>query len=76
MLYNNYVQALNIIETSVALAHAKILLDITDEDLEQWEKEQHEYFKTLGKEPEYNVLAVAYVELLQKLWDIKYVLPL
>ena len=72
MIYNNYVQALDILETeSLTLAHAKISLGIADADLEQWEKDRHEYFEALGKEPEHNLLAIAYVELLQKLQDIK-----
>jgi hypothetical protein len=72
MLYNNYVQALEIIKTeSVALADAKNSLDIQDGDIECWQEEQQSYFKTLGQEQGYDVLAVAYVEALQKLCDIK-----
>jgi hypothetical protein len=72
MIYNNYVQALEILrDESVALAEAKASLQLKDGDLERWEKEQKEYFETLGQEPGYNVLAVAYVELLQKLREVE-----
>jgi hypothetical protein len=72
MIYNNYVQALDIIENeSVALAAAKTSLQIDDGDLERWREEELKYFETLGQEPEYDVHAVAYVELLQNLRDVK-----
>jgi len=72
MLYNNYVQALKIIRTEgSALADTKASLGIGDGDLEKWTDEQEKYFETLGKEPEYDIHAVTYVELLQKLRDIK-----
>jgi hypothetical protein len=75
MIYNNYMQALGIIEAeSIALADAKASLVIQDRDLERWQEEQQAYFETLGQEPEYDVHAVAYVELLQKLRDIKYII--
>jgi hypothetical protein len=74
MIYNNYVQAPTILkEEMVALAEAKASLGIKDGELELWQKEQKEYFETLGEEPAYNVLSVAYVELLQKLRDLKYI---
>lgn len=72
MLYNNYCQALNIVEAeSVALAHTLRSLDISEEDLEKWESEEAAYFKTLGQEPEWDVHAVAYVELLQELRTVQ-----
>jgi hypothetical protein len=68
MLYNSYCQALHIVKTeSVALAHTLKALDVAEEDLEKWELEEAAYFKTLGQEPEWDVHAVAYVELLQEL---------
>jgi hypothetical protein len=68
MLYNNYIQALNIITTnSVVLQDALQSLDITEMDLAQWEIEQNEYFWTLSEEREWDIHTVAYVELLQKL---------
>jgi hypothetical protein len=73
MIYNNYVQALTIIEDeSIALSEAKQSLGIQDGNLERWQQEQQSYFATLGKEPEYDIHATAYVELLQDLRDIKY----
>jgi hypothetical protein len=72
MIYNNYTQALRILDKeAVALAVAHILLRIQDGDLDHWQEEQQAYFATLGQEPEYNMHAVVYVELLQKLRDIK-----
>ena len=68
MLWNNYRQALDIVEhESVALADALRSLKITEADLERWEAEEVVYFKTLGQESEWDVHAVAYVELLQEL---------
>ncbi|KAG0697180.1 hypothetical protein DFH29DRAFT_984382 [Suillus ampliporus] len=72
MILNNYRQALNIVSTeSVALEEAKVALDIQEGDLEKWREEEIEYFRTLGDEPEWDVHAMAYVELLQRLRDIE-----
>jgi hypothetical protein len=72
MLYNNYVQALDIITNdSIALAEAMRSLSIDESTLKQWHEEETEYFKTLGQEPEWDVHAMAYVELLQDLQDLK-----
>jgi hypothetical protein len=72
MLYNNYVQALDIIAgDSLALAEAMASLNIDTQTLKQWHNEELEYFRTLGDEPEWDVHAVAYVELLQELQDLK-----
>jgi hypothetical protein len=68
MLYNNYKQALGIIEDeSLALNHTLQSLGITEADLEKWEHEEAVYFSALGQEPDWNIHAVAYVELLQEL---------
>ena len=76
MLYNNYRQALDIIsEESPALSKAMASFGIDEKVLEQWHEEEVEYFETLGKEPEWDVHAMAYVELLQELRDLEYVLP-
>jgi hypothetical protein len=70
MIYNNYTQALDIINTeSPILSEAKMSLGVSDDDLEAWQAEQAAYFSSLGKEPDHNVHGVAYVELLQKLRD-------
>jgi hypothetical protein len=72
MLHNNYVQALRIIqEDSIAFNEAKVSLGIQDGDLERWHNEQQAYFETIGQESEHDVHAVTYVELLQKLQDIR-----
>ena len=72
MLLKNYLQALDIIENeSLLLSEAKKSLNIQDDDLERWQKEQSEYFDSLGDEPDWDVHAVAYVELLRELHDIE-----
>ena len=77
MLHNNYVQALKIIQDEEpALYHAKQSLNIDEGDLERWHDEEVDYFKTLGKEPEYDIYRVTYVELLQKYREIWWVLDL
>jgi hypothetical protein len=77
MLFNNYTQAVAIIrDDSVAVTEAMKALQIQESDLEKWQKEQVEYFETLGNEAEGDLHAIAYVELLQQLRDIKYVFSL
>jgi hypothetical protein len=72
MLLNNYVQAMKIIEEdSISLAEAMKSLNIQDGDVERWQTEQVEYFANLGKEPEWDIHAVAYVELLQDLQNVE-----
>ena len=72
MLHDNYKQALGIIKNDGhAVDEAKHSLQVTDEDLESWKVEQDEYFLTLGDEPESQVRAIAYVELLQKLRQLE-----
>jgi len=72
-LYNNYVQALKIVnEETLALEHAIESLGIAGtEELEHWQAEELEYLQTLGKEDDYDVMAIAYVERLQELDDIR-----
>ncbi|GBE82649.1 hypothetical protein SCP_0410340 [Sparassis crispa] len=67
-LYNNYRQALDIINNdSATLTEALASLNIQCTDLEKWQQEEAEYFAMLGKEDEWDVHAVAYVQLLQEL---------
>lgn len=74
MLYNNYKQALNIIETdSIALSDGLQSLRVTIQGLIAWEAEEAVYFLTLGEEPEWDAHTVAYVELLQELRSLEYV---
>ena len=73
-LYSNYVQALKILkEESYALEEAMLSLGITGTaQLDEWHQEQVAYLHTLGKEEDYDVLSVAYVELLQELSDLEW----
>ncbi|KAI6015947.1 hypothetical protein EDC04DRAFT_2870426 [Pisolithus marmoratus] len=67
-LHRNYLQALQIIRDEMeAIEQAKWSLGISDQDLTRWKIKQSVYLKSCHKEPEWDVLAVAYVELLQKL---------
>ncbi|KAG1835645.1 hypothetical protein EV424DRAFT_1468103 [Suillus variegatus] len=70
MIYNNYKQALDILSMeSIALDEAKQSLDIQEGDLKTWRQEEIKYFTHLGKETEWDVHAMTYVELLLKLRD-------
>ncbi|KDR81011.1 hypothetical protein GALMADRAFT_241624 [Galerina marginata CBS 339.88] len=71
-IFNNYVQALKIIkEDSYALEHAMESLNIAGTaELDKWQAEELEYLRNLGKEEDYDVMAVAYVERLQELDDV------
>lgn len=72
MLFDNYRQALDIISNDgFALEQAKLSLGIGDVDLQAWRREQSEYLTTLGDESEWDVHAIAYVELLHKLRDAR-----
>ncbi|KAG6859856.1 hypothetical protein C0995_002876 [Termitomyces sp. Mi166 len=63
MLYNNYTQALKIINVDASkLDYAKKELKINEGALKTWHHEQKVYFSTLGQEPEQHVLKIAYVE--------------
>ncbi|KAI6038055.1 hypothetical protein EDC04DRAFT_2570428, partial [Pisolithus marmoratus] len=73
-LHRNYLQALQIIQDKIeAIEQAKWLLGVSDRDLMRWKIELSEYLKSCHKEPEWDALAVAYVELLQKLRAYQYV---
>ncbi|KAG2120942.1 uncharacterized protein F5147DRAFT_741824 [Suillus discolor] len=68
MLYNNYRQALDIIEQEIiTFEHAKLCLDITDDNIKEWQKQQSVYLETLGNEAEWDVHAMTYIELLKNL---------
>ncbi|KAI6013588.1 hypothetical protein BKA83DRAFT_4499963 [Pisolithus microcarpus] len=67
-LYNNYKQALRIIQTNLPeLEKFKRGKDITDNDFESWHWEELEYLKQCAGESDANLIAVQYVELLEKL---------
>ncbi|KAI6015817.1 hypothetical protein PISMIDRAFT_18434 [Pisolithus microcarpus 441] len=67
-LYNNYKQALCIIQThSAELERFKHSKDISDNDFESWHQEELEYLKRCAGESDATSIAVQYVELLEKL---------
>ncbi|KAG1738556.1 hypothetical protein EDB19DRAFT_1602318, partial [Suillus lakei] len=68
MLNRNYIQARQIIdEQQIAIWEAKISLGISNNDIKTWSLEQSHYLATAGHEAEWDIHAIAYVELLQKL---------
>ncbi|TCD61105.1 hypothetical protein EIP91_009022 [Steccherinum ochraceum] len=67
MLYNNYVQALCIIEDEgLAVEQAMAEMLVTEDDLVRFIEEEREYVTSLGKESSYDIHAVTYVETLQE----------
>ncbi|KAG2366644.1 hypothetical protein BDR07DRAFT_1373563, partial [Suillus spraguei] len=70
MILNNYKQALGIINSDgLILQQAMNSLRIHPRELETWRAEEVKYFRTLGLEPEWDVHAMAYVELLQEMQE-------
>ncbi|KAG2363364.1 hypothetical protein BDR07DRAFT_1450743 [Suillus spraguei] len=68
MLYRNYIQAHQIIDAQqITVREAKTSLGISDNDIKTWSLEQSHYLATAGHEAEWDIHAIAYVELLQKL---------
>ncbi|THU87844.1 hypothetical protein K435DRAFT_821823 [Dendrothele bispora CBS 962.96] len=66
MIYNNYVQALKVIEEDGVAVQAVLNdLKITESDLDTYFQDEVEHFGNLGTEAPEDVHAVAYVELLQ-----------
>ncbi|KAG1773754.1 hypothetical protein EV702DRAFT_975688 [Suillus placidus] len=73
-LYNNYVQALQIIECySVELEELKQCKDLVDADFLKWRDEESEYLGQVATEPTADTIAVAYVENLEKLKHAEFV---
>ncbi len=69
-LFNNYKQALKIIETnSLDVGHVLQDRGITEDDLTAYIKEEVEYFGQLGQEVEGDVISMNYVKNLQE-WRI------
>ncbi|OCH83908.1 hypothetical protein OBBRIDRAFT_815670 [Obba rivulosa] len=63
MLYNNVVQACEIIHTnSQLIAEALDSLGICEQDLEKWYTEETEYFATLSEEQPWDIHVMAYTE--------------
>ncbi|KAG6894059.1 hypothetical protein C0993_012431, partial [Termitomyces sp. T159_Od127] len=71
MLYNNYVQALYIVQHEAPeLKKSKAYFNIQPSDLEKWQSKELQHFLTLGQEPKEDVLKITYVELLIELQEI------
>ncbi|KAG1880023.1 hypothetical protein F4604DRAFT_1679156 [Suillus subluteus] len=67
-LYNNYKQALAIIDDlSPAIEELKLVLNISDGDFKHWNIEELEFLETLTEETDEDVEAMTYVEALQSL---------
>lgn len=70
-LLNNYMQALEIIEQEPKALASLEYEGITLEEVSEWAGEEEGYFTHLGEEAPYNIHAVAYIELLQKLRNLE-----
>ncbi|KAG0692050.1 hypothetical protein DFH29DRAFT_1052446 [Suillus ampliporus] len=67
-LYNNYQQALAIIDDlSPAVKELKLVLKISDGDFERWNMEELEFLESLTEETEEDIDAMTYVDALQSL---------
>ncbi|KAF7799883.1 hypothetical protein EIP86_011125 [Pleurotus ostreatoroseus] len=67
-ILNNFRQAIKVIkEEGYWLASEMRNRGITDAQINQWEEKQEAFFANIDKEPNYDVHAVAYVELLDEL---------
>lgn len=70
-ILNNYRQALGILEHDAhALREVMVFLEISEEQMVEWEKEELTFFATLGEGEPYDIRKVAYVELLQEYRDL------
>ncbi|KAG6859477.1 hypothetical protein C0995_008120 [Termitomyces sp. Mi166 len=68
MLYQNYQQALKIIETNTLdIQHILELHNIDEAALGAYIMDEHDFFSTLGKKSDDDLHAIVYVELLQEL---------
>lgn len=71
-LHNNYLQALKIVEEEGADFESDLTLKgLTVEDLEGYFADETKHLKELGKESQEDIHAVAYVEQLQKYWQLR-----
>ncbi|KAG6892945.1 hypothetical protein C0992_011800 [Termitomyces sp. T32_za158] len=72
MLYQNYRQALKIIEiNTLDIQHILELRNINTAALGAYITDKRNFFSTLGKESDGDLHAITYVELLQELWGIE-----
>ncbi|KAG1852223.1 hypothetical protein F4604DRAFT_1933797 [Suillus subluteus] len=68
LLYNNYKQALAIIDDlAPAIEELKLGLKITDADFERWNAEELDFLENLAEESDEDIEAMAYVEALESL---------
>ncbi|KAG1845645.1 hypothetical protein F4604DRAFT_1936793 [Suillus subluteus] len=71
-LYNNYVQALRIIETDTpVLEEFKWLHSLMDTDFINWQNKEYDYLCEVAMEPTSDAITVAYVEQLEKLYYVE-----
>ncbi len=72
MLYNNYRQALGLIEDKVpALQEAMDALQISEHDLDVYKCDERLYFTNLQNEDPTDLADIVYAEALQKYWATK-----
>ncbi|KAG6819386.1 hypothetical protein H0H93_012292 [Arthromyces matolae] len=68
MLYNNYRQAIDIIKTNAQdVADVLMLRNLNEVTLKAYIEDERSFFTTLGKEPDDDLHAMAYVDLLDEL---------
>ena len=67
MLYNNYRQTISIVEEKESLKATLADLNVTEEQIVQYDKEERDYFLNLKDVEDKNVHAIAYVEALKDL---------
>ena len=67
MLYNNYRQAVSIINEKESLKATLADLNLTEEEIVKYDKEERDYFLNLKDVEDKNVHAIAYVEALKDL---------
>ncbi|KAK7447347.1 hypothetical protein VKT23_014057 [Stygiomarasmius scandens] len=71
MLHNNYIQALETINTEgQELSKGLAAHNLTTDDLDKYFEDEAQHFQNLGKEKEEDLHAVAYVELLQNFREV------
>jgi len=67
-LYNNYKQALAIIDDlTPTVEELKLVLKITDADFERWNTEELEFLENMAEESDEDIESMAYVEALESL---------
>ncbi|KAG6852477.1 hypothetical protein C0991_011677 [Blastosporella zonata] len=72
MLYNNYRQAIDIIKRNTQdVADVLTLKNIDEETLKAYIDDERSFFATLGNEPDDNLHAMAYVDLLDELQTVE-----